>query len=99
MSIDATEHISDQSCKVALLMGKSKYNSYFNDYASSTSSSGKGPKQLTNQVTHTLQQYQLRVYSSEVNIHQFDKENNDYYSAIESSNDQKFSIRVLEMHT
>ena len=58
------------------------------DYASSTSSLVKAPKQLTNWVSHTLWQPQFGVHSAAVSTHQFGKKNNDYYSTLGSSNDQ-----------
>ena len=48
-----SEHISDQLCKMPHLLKKSKFSrnnsqSYLSDYTSSTSSSVKLPKQITN---------------------------------------------------
>ena len=89
--MDATDHISDQLCKAAAQIEKSIYNRVFlGDYAFLILSSVKAPKHLTNQFTHTLQQSQPRANSTFINTYQFDKRNNEYYSTLESSNDQLY---------
>ena len=69
MIIGAADHISDQF----YCLGNRENQSDLSDYASSTSSLVEVPKQLTNQVTYTLQQSQLRAQSSALSIQQSDK--------------------------
>ena len=78
------------SINKTLLEWKYKNNSQsdLSDYASWISSLVEAPKQLITQITHTLQQSQLRVHASAVSIHHFEKINNDHYSTLKSSNDQ-----------
>ena len=92
VSVDASGHISDKSHKADLLVKNSINNSHsdLSDYASLTSSLIKAPKQLTNLFTHSLQLSQPRANSSSLNTCWLDKRNEEYYSTLESSNDQLY---------